>query len=258
MSLTIALIVILFSTLMAAFASIAVHRKVHLDVRRRHSEVGTAVFLQLGVIFAVLLAFVFSEVWSQYNAAASAVEFECGSLEDAATLMSAMPADQARPLLAAEAAYVAAVVKDEWPEMFASRTANNGADQKLTSLIQNVVRLRPTSPADLGTRQQLLVYLEQAHNQRTMRIFQLASGIPLFLWALLIGLGAILAAFVTMAGVESGRALASFSMTFAATVAAILVLIHLLDYPFEGALAMQPDHFVTTLQKITALEHSLQ
>jgi hypothetical protein len=258
MSLTVALIVILFSTLMAGCASIAVHRKVHLDLRRRHSEVGTAVFLQLGVIFAVLLAFVFSEVWSQYNAAAGAIEFECGSLEDAATLMSAMPSDQARPLLGAEGAYVAAVIQEEWPEMFAHRTANIEADQKLTSLIQNVVRLRPTSSADLGTRQQLLIYLEQAHNQRTMRIFQLASGIPVFLWALLIGLSAILAAFVTMAGVESGRALASFSMTFAATVAAILVLIHLLDYPFEGALAMQPDHFVSTLQKITTLSNSVR
>jgi hypothetical protein len=67
----------------------------------------------------------------------------------------------------------------------------------------------------------------------------------------------VLAVFVSMAGVESGRALASFSVTFAAAVTAILVLIRLLDY-LEGALALPPGHFVYTLQEITELAQSAQ
>jgi phosphotransferase system glucose/maltose/N-acetylglucosamine-specific IIC component len=64
MSLTVALAIILVCTLLSGMVSALVHRRVHVDVRRRHQEVGTAIFLQLGVGFAVLLAFVFSKVWS--------------------------------------------------------------------------------------------------------------------------------------------------------------------------------------------------
>ena len=45
---------------MAAFTCALLHRIVHRDRFRRYHEVGYAVFLQLGVIFAVLLAFVFA------------------------------------------------------------------------------------------------------------------------------------------------------------------------------------------------------
>jgi Protein of unknown function (DUF4239) len=253
MPLSVAITVILVCTLLAGGVSMAVHRSIRVDVRRRHHEVGTAVFLQLGVIFAVLLAFVFSEVWSDYNSAASAVELECSSLEGAAVLASALPPDQAVPLLGDERAYVTSVIHEEWPGMFANRSEDLSTDNRLTRLIQTAAHLQPTAPADQVTRQQILVNLEQAHTQRTMRIFQLGSGIPVFLWVLLITFGVVLAAFVSVAGVESGGALISFSMTFAAAVAGILIMIHLLDYPFEGALALPPGHFVYTLQKIAML-----
>ena len=54
-----------------------------MEALRRHHEIGSAVFLQLGVIFAVLLAFVFNEVWSEPNTAASAINSECSNLRAA-------------------------------------------------------------------------------------------------------------------------------------------------------------------------------
>jgi hypothetical protein len=60
---------VLGTELVAAFTCALLHRIVHPDRFRRYHEVGYAVFLQLGVIFAVLLAFVFNGVWSDYNTA---------------------------------------------------------------------------------------------------------------------------------------------------------------------------------------------
>jgi hypothetical protein len=108
----------------------------------------------------------------------------------------------------------------------------------------------------MGTRQQLLGFLEEANAHRSERIFQIGSGVPMLLWCLLIGFGIVLAAFVTMAGVDNGGALVSFSMTFAAAVAAILVLIHLLDFPFEGALALGPGPFMMALKKVALIAQS--
>jgi hypothetical protein len=71
---------VLGTGLVAAFTCALLHRIVHHDRFRRYHEVGYAVFLQLGVIFAVLLAFVFNGVWSDYNTASRAIDSECASL----------------------------------------------------------------------------------------------------------------------------------------------------------------------------------
>src|ERR1700757_3822044 len=70
----------------AALICALLHRFVHYDIFRRYHEVGYAVFLQLGVIFAVLLAFIFNNVWSNYDAASQAIDSECGSLHGIAIL----------------------------------------------------------------------------------------------------------------------------------------------------------------------------
>lgn len=256
MSLLTALGIVIVASIIAAAASVFVHRTVHVELRRRHNEIGTAVFLQLGVIFAVLLAFVFSEVWSQYNDAASAVEMESKALVGAAILASALPPAEGQPVMEAERAYVAGVIGREWPAMRAGRDEDSTVAVKLSHIIQQTARMRPDNAADLDTRVQLLSFLEQAQMQRSSRLFQLSSGVPVLLWCLLIGFGTVLAVFVTLAGVENGGALVSFSVTFAAAVAAILVLIHLLDYPFEGALALHPQPFVVALDQINHLATS--
>jgi hypothetical protein len=250
MSIAAALIIVVVCTLMAGAVSLFVHRTVHIELRRKHNEIGTAVFLQLGVIFAVLLAFVFSEVWNQYNDAGMAVEMECSALQGAAVLASALPAALGAPILKAEQSYIQSVIRDEWPMMFKNRGEDLTVATKLTQIIQATARMRPDGAADMGTRQQLLTFLEQADSHRAERIFQIGSGVPSLLWCLLIGFGVVLATFVTMAGVDNGGALVSFSMTFAAAVAAILLLIHLLDYPFEGALALGPEPFIVALKKV--------
>jgi uncharacterized membrane protein YedE/YeeE len=253
MSLAVALVIVLLCTLIAGAVSLFVHRTVHIELRRKHNEIGTAVFLQLGVIFAVLLAFVFSEVWSQYNDAGEAVEMECSALQGAAVLASALPPQLGAPILDAEQSYIQAVIRQEWPMMFTNRGEDLTVAAKLNQIIQATARMQPGGPADMGTRQQLLSFLEQANTHRSERVFQIGSGVPALLWCLLIGFGIVLAAFVTMAGVDNGGALVSFSMTFAAAVAAILVLIHLLDYPFEGALALGPEPFMIALNKVALL-----
>ena len=77
---------VLGTGLVAAFICALLHRIIHHDTFRRYHEVGYAVFLQLGVIFAVLLAFVFNNVWSEYNVASQAIDSECGSLHGIAIL----------------------------------------------------------------------------------------------------------------------------------------------------------------------------
>src|SRR4051812_13443100 len=81
-------LIVFGSGLIAGALSWTTRKLVQIDAPRRHHEIGSAVFLQLGVVFAVLLAFVFSEVWSEYNTAANAINQECANLHGAAMLAS--------------------------------------------------------------------------------------------------------------------------------------------------------------------------
>ena len=69
----------------------------------------------------------------------------------------------------------------------------------------------------------------------------------------MIGFSLVLMFFVTFSGVQSYFSLTLFAVTFAICVSSILVLIWLLDYPFEGALGLPPGDFAETLGNIVAL-----
>jgi hypothetical protein len=64
------------------------------------------VFLQLGFILAALLAFVFNEVWNEYDVAEEAIDRECAALHGTAMLAATSRAEQARIVLLAERDYV--------------------------------------------------------------------------------------------------------------------------------------------------------
>src|SRR5207244_11893502 len=101
----------------AAFICALLHRIVHRDTFRRYHEVGHAVFLQLGVIFAVLLAFVFNNVWSNYNVASQAIDSECGSLHGIAILAARLPSPARKAILGDLHAYLTTGLAHEWPDM---------------------------------------------------------------------------------------------------------------------------------------------
>ena len=60
-----ALLLILLTVIVSVIATILGRRALGLDTRRQHHEVGNPVYLQIGVVFAVLLAFVFNEVFGE-------------------------------------------------------------------------------------------------------------------------------------------------------------------------------------------------
>ena len=130
-----AILIILVVGLAAAAVTLVVQKAVATDLRREHHEVGSTVFLQLGVIFAVLLAFVFSEAWTEYNEASAAIDLEVGAMHGAAMIVATLPAPFAKAILSKQKAYLDSVVQAEWPVMAAHRTEDMATDQKLVALI---------------------------------------------------------------------------------------------------------------------------
>jgi hypothetical protein len=244
-------VTVLGVALVAGVLAWGMRRVVRFEALRHHHEVGSAVFLQLGVIYAVLLAFVFNEVWSEYNTAADAINQECGSLHGVSILATSLPPAAGTPIELALRKYLAAVIESEWPAM-QRREASARARQDFEALWHGVADRDATKGIDDPTRSQLMAELSSAHRWRETRLFQMTLHVPGLMWVLLIGLGAILIGFLLCFGIVYVGSQVMFTATFAASIALVLAVVHCLDFPFEGALRLPPTDFQATLQKVAA------
>jgi hypothetical protein len=252
MSYTAALLVIVSIAIAAAVATIIARHTLDLEIRRQHHEVGNAVYLQIGVVFAVLLAFVFSEVWGEYNVAAQAINGECGALHGASLLAYGLPDQQGQPVEGAIVNYVRVVINKEWAAL-ARREASPEAVGAFEAVVAAATHVTLTRPSDAGIQSQMLALLAQAHAFRETRSFQASHGLPIIIWLVLALYALLLVIFVLFAGVESMAGHLLFAISFAVSVALVLVLVRMLDYPFEGALALSDADFIETLKHVTAL-----
>ena len=237
--------------IVAAFVCALLHRIVHHDRFRRYHEVGYAVFLQLGVIFAVLLAFVFNNVWSEYNVASQAVDSECASLHGIAILSDRLPSPARTAILGDLHAYLTTVLDREWPDMQqrkASRVAS-GRFQLLWQTVETVV----TDPADNQVRGQLLNLLAAAHQSRETRLFQMTQGVPGLVWSLLIIFASGLVGCMLVFAAEASLSKAVLVGVFASSLTLALLTVRMLDFPFESALQLSSRDFSDTLEKVDRL-----
>ena len=253
MSYLVACFVILASAVAAGAASFLVGTAMG-DTRRQHLEFGGQVFAQVGIMFSVLLSFVFSEVWSQYNIAAQAISYECGALHGAAMLAQTLPDGSGRPINDAIVAYANTVATIEWPTMSA-RERSPKATEAFRILYDQAAHLIPKQPSELALRNQIIALLSEAHAQREIRTFQITAALPGFIWGVLILMAIVLDGFLLFAGTET-RSHIFLASAAAGCTAAALVMVRMLDYPFEGGLALVNDDFIKLASQAARLASS--
>jgi hypothetical protein len=247
-----ACLIVLLSTLVAASASNILRRRLQFETRRRYHDVGNPIFLQLGLLFAVLLAFVYNDVQSGYNAAAEAINGECGALHGAAMLAHGLPDRKGEPLELAILTYTKAILAEEWPSM-ADRHRSSQTAEALRATLELASHLDVMRPTEISVQSQILTLLANAHARRETRIFQMSLGLPPVMWIVLIANALVLIWFVLLAGVESQLGQIMFAGAFTGCTVSILVLVRMLEHPFEGALTLSSDDFAKLAGEVAKL-----
>jgi hypothetical protein len=247
----VAAIVLGSGALAAALAWVA-RRLVRIDVLKSHHEVGSAVFLQIGVVFAVMLAFVFSEVWSEYNSAQTAMDQECGALNGVVMLSAALPEPARQKIKPALITYVGQVLHAEFRSML-NRSASPAAEDAFQALWVTAATLPVQAAGEATIRAQIMSLLSTAHQNRDVRLFLMIRSVPPLLWLLLISFVTVLIGFLLCFGVDYIVSQMLFTGIFGSCMAFILVMVHLLDFPFEGALRLPSTAFAETIQKIAGM-----
>jgi hypothetical protein len=218
---------------------------------RHYYEVGYAVFLQFGVIFAVLLAFVFNNVWSNYNVASQAIDSECGSLHGIAILSDRLPSRARDAILEDLRVYLSTVQDQEWPDM-QRRKESQAADVRLQLLWQTVETVN-TDPADSQIQGQLLSLLAAAHQSRETRLLQMTQSVPGLIWSLLITFASGLIGCMLLFAAEASISRAVLVGVFTSSLTLALLTVRVLDFPFGSALQLPSRDLNVTLEKVDHL-----
>ena len=124
-------------------------RALGFDLRRRQHEVGKQLYPQIGVLFAVLLAFMFNEVFGEYNAAAQAINGECGALHGAAMLANDLSDGEGKAVEQAILDYSRIVVSAEW-QTLSHRQPSVDAQNAFQNIVLAAGRLNPTRSTDFA------------------------------------------------------------------------------------------------------------
>ncbi len=218
---------VVLSGLAAAALCMALHQFLHRDTFRRCHELGSAVFIQLGVVFAVLLAFVFNDVWADYQSTAEAINKECASLHGVAILSQSLPASSRDATLTALRGYLLTVIDLEWPAM-RRRSKSLEAQQRFQTLWQTAATAT-ANPAQSQIMSQMLVLLDEAHENRETRVFQMTQSVPGLVWAMLALFAAGLVTCMLLFSTEAPASKAVFVGVFTSCLTLALLTVHILD-----------------------------
>jgi hypothetical protein len=209
---------------------------------KTHNDVASAIFGTLGMMYAVLVAFVVVIAWEDFDRANLNVEKEASCLaalyRDSEGL-SAPFKSQAQPLLNE---YANAVINDEWKML-----ARGERSPKVELTVKNIWHLYSNYSPDTITEQiffkETVKKLNELSEFRRQRLLDSRTGIHPVLWFVLIMGGMVTILFTFFFGSENLTAQIMMTGLLAALISLILFTILVFDFPFTGGVTISPEPF---------------
>src|ERR1700761_1438211 len=105
------------TTLIAMAGPFVVRRRINLDRLTTNNEVAGFKFAVIGVLYAVLLAFVVVISWERFHDAENALALEAGSAATVHRLAGGLGEPATAAVRSNLASYLNSVLADDWPAM---------------------------------------------------------------------------------------------------------------------------------------------
>ncbi|MBV8726231.1 MAG: DUF4239 domain-containing protein [Candidatus Eremiobacteraeota bacterium] len=224
-------------------AHVLVRRIAPHEVLRRHNDVAGFVSSLVGVIYAVLLAFVVVVVWQRYDNSTSVAQQEASAVGDLYHLAYGFPPALQSRLQHHLADYINLMIDDEWPLMQYG-LASQKTERAGHFILHDVMDFKPTTDAESGVQYAALQMVQTFFDARRQRLSENSRSVPTLLWFTLL-VGAIFTiGFTFFFGMENGRIQLTMTAIVAAMIAFMFVLIIELDFPFRGASRIGPSDWI--------------
>jgi hypothetical protein len=226
-----------------------VRRSIAISTLESHNEVAGFIYAIIGVIYAVLIAFMVFVVWEQHKTAETRAELEAMKVGDLYRESRVFPASLRDELQGEIVNYITAMIEKEWPSM------HRGALSQESHALY--LRLWKTLSAfEPRTDYEKIWYAEAVHTlnelgeQRRLRILSARSGLPLTMWVFLIAGGMMTIAYSFFFGTRNALAQYLMVAALAVSITLVLLLINALDHPFTGIIRIGHEPFASLLQQI--------
>jgi hypothetical protein len=222
---------------------VVTHRLFHFELRRRHNEFAGFTSALVGVVFAVLLAFIAVAAWESFNKAGDIAQKEASLAGDLWRDAFAMPEPIKTQLLGHMHDYVEVALTREWPAMAQGAPFGDEGWAPLFKFHQALTGIHTNDPMQVAMITEALTRLNSLYDARRERLLAAKDHIDPTVWAVVLFGTFITIAFTYLFGMESFRIHLLMTGTLAATLALVVVLILAFDYPFRGEVQVTPDGF---------------
>lgn len=217
--------------------------------REGHNDVAGFIFAGVGVIYAVLLAFVVISVWDNVDAARQTTFKEADALAGVYWISRDMPLPLGAEIEKDTLAYAHTVEDTEWPLM-GNHSSSPRATQEVYAIRAAVLSWQPTTAQQQVLYDHAVSHVEDLATQRRARLTEVEDSVPPILWGALI-LGAVLTVgFTYLFGLSNTLAHTLMVLSLTALVVGSLILIKEMNYPFNGVTRIEPTAFKVFLDRL--------
>jgi len=225
------------------------HRFVPAEVRRAHNDVAGFILAIVGVIYAVLLAFIAVSTWEDFNKAQDSAELEADMVANLYADSDGLPPELAFFIQQRLREYTRIVVDKEWPAQRTGRTDTEGW-KPLYQLNATIAKFRSAEGTTPAVDSEILHTANDLYRARRDRLEASTSKIPDVMWVITLLGGALTVGFSFLFGVPDFRLQLLMTGLLAASLALVIVLIVAFDCPFRGDLSVSSDVYLHLFQRV--------
>ena len=233
-----------------SIAGLLIIRKLYPHYKcKLHNDIAGFIFATLGVIYAVLLAFIVVITWQDFDKAQDVTVNEANCIAALYRDATPFPAEFRAELKNKLTNYVRDIINEEWQMM--------GTGQRSAS-VQNIQEelwklyggFQPKNETQKIFLAESVKKLNQAAEMRRQRIVYASTGINPLLYFVLFAGSFITIAFTMLFGTENIIPHLIMVSLLAAMISITLFTVIAMDYPFTGDISIKPDVFINMLSSL--------
>jgi hypothetical protein len=209
----------------------------------------------VGVIYAVLLAFIAVAVWQNFAQVASLVQTEANLVGDLYRDTAALPDPTAAALRDSLFVYAEVVAQDEWPAMAGGHADESGGWQLLDRFHSQLVGFHSVDPGVAFLQADMVKTLNQLYDARRGRFHAATATLPAILWCNLLAGAVILMLFTYLFGAPHLLMHVTMVSLLGALIGLVLLLIVLLNNPFRGQSHVSVEPFNRLLRSVETMSY---
>jgi hypothetical protein len=221
---------------------LCVRKSVKISTLESHNDVAGFVYAVIGVIYAVLLAFMVYMVYIQFQTAQDRIENEVTALGDLYRISSNLQEPARGEVLTTLKDYATTMIEKEFPEMRKGKF-HEGTKLQHDKLWNIFYQYKPKDDIDKIWFEKALSICINFADAKRARMDSAKLCIPSFMWFVLNAGGFITIVYSYFFGTPNVLAQALIVILLAGTVTLVLLLIAALEHPFSGIIQVSPEPF---------------